>query len=606
MRGNFKGENAMFRALYVVALMLMLSVSAFAQVTSAPSLLNFQGRLARPDGTPVPDGNYSIRFSLWTTAAGGTEKFNQTINPVTVRNGAFAVLLNVGTGPVDLWNADRFLEIKIGADAPLAPRQQLVSVAFALKANTVPDGSITSAKIADGTITAADIASGGFNALAWLLGGNSGTNPASNFLGTTDNQALVIKTNSQRAMRYEFATGSDGNNTFEGVNILGGHPLNTIASGVTAATIAGGGDIVNGNNFPNSITDLGGAVGGGASNRAGNNSGTVTDALYATVGGGFGNQAGGAEATIAGGLNNTSSGNSSAIGGGQANSASANFGTIPGGFLNAANGANSFAAGFRAKANHNGTFIWADSQNADFASTAINEVAFRAAGGFRIVSSETVSTSLGSGAFKILNAAGTEGLHFDSSDILSLGTTAFGLNGNNTCETRINGFVIIQTDGTVGIGDNTPDYRLELPNTSTNEGGRVRANRYDTYSSGRWKHNVAPIENALDKVLQLNGVMFDWLPEHGGTHDIGFVAEEVGRVLPELVSWESNGKFANGMAYDRLTALLVEATKQQQAQITAQQKQMEALKQSNESKEARIAELEARLERLEAAHRNQK
>src|SRR5438309_1372952 len=83
----------------LLALLLMLSVSAFAQVAAVPQLMNFQGRLARPDGTPVADGNYSVRFSLWNVASGGTqaanEKWNQTQN-VTARNGVFAVLLNTG------------------------------------------------------------------------------------------------------------------------------------------------------------------------------------------------------------------------------------------------------------------------------------------------------------------------------------------------------------------------------------------------------------------------------------------------------------------------------------------------------------------------------
>jgi hypothetical protein len=40
---------------------------------------------SKPDGTPVADGTYSVRFSLWSAVSGGTEKWNQTINPVTVR-----------------------------------------------------------------------------------------------------------------------------------------------------------------------------------------------------------------------------------------------------------------------------------------------------------------------------------------------------------------------------------------------------------------------------------------------------------------------------------------------------------------------------------------
>jgi hypothetical protein len=161
----------MKRLTILIALMLICAqVTAFAQITAVPPMMHFQGRLTRPDGTPVPDGNYSIRFSLWTAISGGTEKWNQTINPVTVKKGTFAVPLNTATGAADKFNNNLFLEIKIGTDAPLTPRQLLTSVAYAMKADSVKDGSITSnslatsavtgAKIADNAITTAKLANG--------------------------------------------------------------------------------------------------------------------------------------------------------------------------------------------------------------------------------------------------------------------------------------------------------------------------------------------------------------------------------------------------------------------------------------------------------------
>src|ERR1051326_2010042 len=137
-----EGEPNMKRALLLVALLLMLSVSVFAQTTPAPELLNFQGRIAKPNGTPIADGTYAIRFSLWSAASGGTEKWFQVMNPVLVRNGIFAVLLGNGN-PItaDTMNGDIYLEIKVGNDAPLSPRQRIASVAYALKANTVPDNT---------------------------------------------------------------------------------------------------------------------------------------------------------------------------------------------------------------------------------------------------------------------------------------------------------------------------------------------------------------------------------------------------------------------------------------------------------------------------------
>ena len=78
------------------------------------------------------------------------------------------------------------------------------------------------------------------------------------------------------------------------------------------------------------------------------------------------------------------SGSTSAIGGGNGNTASGAFSTVPGGWQNVADGDYSFAAGLRAQANHDGAFVWADSIDADFASTAANQFLVRAGGGVGI------------------------------------------------------------------------------------------------------------------------------------------------------------------------------------------------------------------------------
>jgi len=85
---------------------------------------------------------------------------------------------------------------------------------------------------------------------------------------------------------------------------------------------------------------------------------------------------------------------------------------------------------------------------------------------------------------------------------------------------------------------------------------------YGAASSIRWKSNIQAIDNPLDKVLQLRGVYFDWDQEHGGEHDVGMIAEEVGKVLPEIVRYEEDGIYTSGMDYSKLTPLLVEAIKE--------------------------------------------
>jgi hypothetical protein len=138
--------------------LLGLCVPTLAQISAAPSLMNYQGRLVTPSGNPIPDGTYSIRFSLWDAASAGTEKWNRTLADVQVKNGTFSVLLDLGANAETILNGSVWLEIKIGSEAALTPRQQIVSVAYAHKANTVPDNAITAAKIASNAVTTAKIA----------------------------------------------------------------------------------------------------------------------------------------------------------------------------------------------------------------------------------------------------------------------------------------------------------------------------------------------------------------------------------------------------------------------------------------------------------------
>lgn len=87
-------------------------------------------------------------------------------------------------------------------------------------------------------------------------------------------------------------------------------------------------------------------------------------------------------------------------------------------------------------------------------------------------------------------------------------------------------------------------------------------------SSRRWKTNVEPLSDSLNTLMKLQGVRFRWVPDlYGGKRDIGFVAEEVGKVIPELVTWDDDGTKASAVDYGHLTALTVEGIKEQQKEI---------------------------------------
>lgn len=226
---------------------------------------------------------------------------------------------------------------------------------------------------------------------------------------------------------------------------VGGGFGHRIGTNTMAATIAGGSENVIESTAGNA------AIGGGWNNRIGSNS------WNATIGGGAGNQVTRENATIAGGVNNLASEQSATVGGGDQNVASGWRSTVPGGFSNIAAGNFSFAAGRRAKAGHEGAFVWADSQDADFASTAANQFLIRAAGGVGIGTTNPVALLDVAGPARVgalhvtsaaivtnLNAALLDGL--GSSDYWRLGGNRFtdpaaqflGVTNNQPLDIRVN------------------------------------------------------------------------------------------------------------------------------------------------------------------------
>ena len=85
-------------------------------------------------------------------------------------------------------------------------------------------------------------------------------------------------------------------------------------------------------------------------------------------------------------------------------------------------------------------------------------------------------------------------------------------------------------------------------------------------SDERLKDNVTPIGSAIDKINQIGGYEFDWnnSSEHSG-HDVGVIAQEIEKVLPEVVVDRDTGYKA--VRYEKIVALLIQAIKEQQLQI---------------------------------------
>jgi hypothetical protein len=96
------------------------------------------------------------------------------------------------------------------------------------------------------------------------------------------------------------------------------------------------------------------------------------------------------------------------------------------------------------------------------------------------------------------------------------------------------------------------------------------------YSDVRVKENIHTIENALDKTLKLRGVTYNRTDVDDKSTKIGVIAQEIMEVLPELVSEDETGMY--GVSYGNLTAVLIEAIKEQQKQIEELKLEVQKLK----------------------------
>lgn len=141
------------------------------------------------------------------------------------------------------------------------------------------------------------------------------------------------------------------------------------------------------------------------------------------------------------------------------------------------------------------------------------------------------------------------------------------LQWDNSYPTDTGTLLLLPSGGNVGIGTASPTTKLGV-------GGSVSCTTITLTSSQRFKKDVEPITDPLDIIGRLQGVSYTWDEEHGGKRDMGFVAEDVAKVLPELVTMEADGKNAVGMDYAHLIALAIEG-------IKAQQEEIEALKAEN-------------------------
>jgi len=132
-----------------------------------------------------------------------------------------------------------------------------------------------------------------------------------------------------------------------------------------------------------------------------------------------------------------------------------------------------------------------------------------------------------------------------------------------------------QNSASVGIGTESPGEELYVVGDITATGAITEL------SSKKYKTDINQISDAMEKVKDIRGVNFKWrteeYPEMKFTEDqqVGLIAEEVEKVIPQLVHADNHGEMS--VDYSKLTAVLIEAVKDQQEQIEELSKRVQEL-----------------------------
>lgn len=392
---------------------------------------------------------------------------------------------------------------------------------------------------------------------SWAIDGNFG-NPANSFLGTVDNQALILKSRGFTGLRLE---PFDLSGTHY-MNVIGGRFNNYIGPNVFSATISGGGS--DDDNFRNSAYGSYGTIGGGANNDVGNPFVGLSTVVYATVGGGGGNKA------------------------------RAAYSTIPGGFGNIASGDYSFAAGINSlvQAFHHRSFVWSDS-DAQFATSGPNQFLVNSSNGVGIngrppnTDTEFTVHGVADDAFGgFVEFRMTPSIGNVSGEGIELGVGKGGA-GSNDADFRI----VQRSESPAAF---VPVLMISSTGITSVKNGTV-----GNLSDARLKKNIGDIEKPLDTLLALRGHVFEYLDPAKAMNDpgprMGFVAQEVQSTLPSWVKPTDEGYLS--VSTIGFEALAVEAIRDLKAESDVRIEQLES---ENQALRRQMSDLLQRFERLQS------
>jgi hypothetical protein len=157
------------------------------------------------------------------------------------------------------------------------------------------------------------------------------------------------------------------------------------------------------------------------------------------------------------------------------------------------------------------------------------------------------------------------GIHFYPQSTTAWSITGSGgnieLQFRSNHNSTIRGYVYADTSNNIGFLTSGGGWRLRCDDS----GNAIATGDVTAYSDRRVKENIHTIDNALDKVNNLRGVYYTRIDSEDKQRKVGVIAQEILEVLPEVVGQDTDGMY--NVAYGNITAVLIEAIKEQQTQI---------------------------------------
>ncbi|TVQ34330.1 MAG: hypothetical protein EA370_10800, partial [Wenzhouxiangella sp.] len=508
--------------------------------------ISYQGKLHQ-NGEPF-SGTLPMIFRLWNEEIGGGQTGSDISMSVAVSEGLFQVDLLFGSvfASEALW-----LEIEVNGQI-LEPRQRIRAAPLAVNALSAQSAPLTS---------------------RWSFTGQAIHYSSGNVGIGTSTPAAELQ------VRGSAAFGAGNISIDDKQNFVGGG-LDAVATANQSFT------------------------GGGIRARATGN--------QSFVGGGVRNDAMGSGSFVGGGRDNVAEGARSFVGGGQNNEALGSQSFIAGGRENCAGGLRSWAGGWRAKVRPGsepvsgagscfgltypggdgdaGTFIWADNTDADFVSTGPGQFLVRASGGVGL------GTNNPAAMLHVVTPATSNPLRLDVG-----GTQVFrvGIDGGLT----VGSAVAAPPAGLRVAGNSVLIGNVTVSNLGTSGGSALCRNASNVISlcsasSARFKYDVAELESASELLGRLRPVSYRWI--ESGEAALGLIAEEVAEIEPRLAIYSAEGE-VEGVNYRQLTAVLVKALQEQQAELTARNARIAALEHAFEARlEAQRLEFVDLLQQVQA------